>query len=136
MREAHPEYGAEENLQPVVRDKGAVFHHIADRHLHPAVIGHDPEGRERGAERHHRRRKQIEPRWHTSTAKQQDSEKARLKEKGGEGLVGEERPLNRSGHAGEHAQLVPNWNAMTIPETTPSPNATPKTLSQNSNTSR
>src|SRR6516162_10028838 len=32
-------------------------------------------------------------------------------------------------------QLVPNWNAMTIPETTPSPNATPKILSQNSNTS-
>src|SRR6516162_2832822 len=32
-------------------------------------------------------------------------------------------------------QFVPNWNAMTIPETTPSPNATPKILSQNSNTS-
>src|SRR5215471_5290631 len=32
-------------------------------------------------------------------------------------------------------QLVPNWNAMTIPETTPSPNATPKILSQNSNSS-
>jgi len=29
-------------------------------------------------------------------------------------------------------QLVPNWNAMTIPETTPSPNATPKIFSQNS----
>src|SRR5215471_10229391 len=33
-------------------------------------------------------------------------------------------------------QFVPNWNAMTIPETTPSPNATPKILSQNSNTRR
>src|ERR1700746_1899581 len=33
-------------------------------------------------------------------------------------------------------QFVPNWNAMTIPETTPSPNATPKILSQNSNTTR
>src|SRR5215831_8329941 len=33
-------------------------------------------------------------------------------------------------------QFVPNWNAITIPETTPSPNATPKILSQNSNTSR
>ena len=32
-------------------------------------------------------------------------------------------------------QFVPNWNAMTMPETTPSPNATPKILSQNSNTS-
>src|SRR6266851_749698 len=33
-------------------------------------------------------------------------------------------------------QFVPNWNPITIPETTPSPNATPKILSQNSNTSR
>src|SRR6266404_858776 len=33
-------------------------------------------------------------------------------------------------------QFVPNWKPMTIPETTPSPNATPKTLSQNSNTRR
>src|SRR5271155_4425990 len=33
-------------------------------------------------------------------------------------------------------QFVPNWNAITIPETTPSPNAIPKTLSQNSKTCR
>src|ERR1700730_15658405 len=33
-------------------------------------------------------------------------------------------------------QFVPNWKPMTIPETTPSPNATPKILSQNSNTRR
>src|SRR5947209_9526555 len=33
-------------------------------------------------------------------------------------------------------QFVPNWKPMTIPETTPSPNATPKILSQNSKTSR
>src|SRR5215472_1062712 len=33
-------------------------------------------------------------------------------------------------------QLVPNWNAITIPETTPSPNATPNIFSQNSNTNR
>ena len=28
-------------------------------------------------------------------------------------------------------QLVPNWNGMTMPETTPMPNDTAKTLSQN-----
>src|SRR6201990_2209864 len=33
-------------------------------------------------------------------------------------------------------QLVPNWNAITIPDTTPSPNATPNILSQNSNSTR
>ena len=33
-------------------------------------------------------------------------------------------------------QFVPNWNAMTMPETTPSPKATPKILSQNSKTRR
>ena len=33
-------------------------------------------------------------------------------------------------------QFVPNWNAMTIPETTPRPKAIPKILSQNSKTRR
>ena len=33
-------------------------------------------------------------------------------------------------------QFVPNWNPITIPETTPSPNVTPKILSQNSNSTR
>ena len=34
------------------------------------------------------------------------------------------------------SQFVPNWNAITTPDTTPSPNATPKIFSQNSNTTR
>jgi hypothetical protein len=33
-------------------------------------------------------------------------------------------------------QLVPNWNAMTIPDTTPKPNATPNIFSQNSKITR
>ena len=33
-------------------------------------------------------------------------------------------------------QLVPNWNAMTTPETTPSPKATPNIFNQNSKTRR
>ena len=33
-------------------------------------------------------------------------------------------------------QLVPNWNAMTMPETTPIPNETAKILSQRSKTRR
>src|SRR5271166_2145192 len=96
---------AEQDLQPVVRGKGAVFHDIADRYRHPAVVGHDPVGRERGSERHHCRRKQVEPRRDTRAAEQQNSEKARLEEKGGEGLVGEKRALDRSGHASEHAPV-------------------------------
>ena len=34
------------------------------------------------------------------------------------------------------SQFVPNWNAITIPDTTPSPKATPKIFSQNSKTWR
>jgi len=34
------------------------------------------------------------------------------------------------------SQLVPNWKAMTMPETTPMPNVTPKIFSQKSNTTR
>jgi hypothetical protein len=33
-------------------------------------------------------------------------------------------------------QLVPNWKAMTIPDTTPIPNATPNIFSQNSKITR
>ena len=33
-------------------------------------------------------------------------------------------------------QLVPNWNAMTMPVTTPMPKETAKTFSQKSNTRR
>jgi hypothetical protein len=33
-------------------------------------------------------------------------------------------------------QLVPNWKAMTIPDTTPIPNATPNIFSQNSKIKR
>src|SRR6202171_1670022 len=33
-------------------------------------------------------------------------------------------------------QFVPNWNAITIPDTTPSPNATPNIFSQNSKITR
>jgi len=33
-------------------------------------------------------------------------------------------------------QLVPNWNAITIPDTTPNPNATPNIFSQNSKIKR
>ena len=33
-------------------------------------------------------------------------------------------------------QFVPNWNAITMPDTTPNPNATPKILSQNSKITR
>ena len=33
-------------------------------------------------------------------------------------------------------QFVPNWNAITIPDTTPRPKAMPNIFSQNSNTTR
>ena len=33
-------------------------------------------------------------------------------------------------------QFVPNWKAITIPDTTPSPKAMPKIFSQKSNTTR
>src|SRR6516162_5526214 len=128
MREAHPQHRTEQDLEPVVRLEGTVSHHIADRHLHPAVIGHDPERRERGSQRHHSSRKQIEPWRHTRATKQQDPEKARLEEKSGPWIGPDMRAST--------LQFVPNWNAMTIPETTPSPNATPKILSQNSKTRR
>jgi len=69
-------------------------------------------------------------------AKQQDAKEARLERKGGECLIGKERPLGGAGHPRQHAPVRAELNAMTMPETTPSPNATPKILSQNSKIKR
>ena len=98
MGEAHPQHRAEQDLEPVVRNKDAVLHDIADRHLHPAVVGENPERRKRRSERHHRGRKQVEPWGDARAAKQQDSEEAGLEEEGGERLVGEQNSLDRTGH--------------------------------------
>ena len=49
--------------------------------------------------------KQIEPGRDARAAEQQDPEKARLEKKGGEGLVGEQWALDRSGHPRQHAPV-------------------------------
>ena len=85
--------------------KSAILHDVADRHLHPAVVDHDPERRKRRPQRHHRGREQIEPRRHTGPAEKKDAEKTGFQHEGRECLVGEQRPLNRPRHLGQHAPV-------------------------------
>ena len=95
VRKAHPDDRAEDDLAPVGGDESAVLDGVADRRLHPAVVDHDPERGERGAQRDHRGREQIEPRRDSLPAEQKNAKEARLERKGREGLVGEKRPLYR-----------------------------------------
>ena len=53
---SYPDYMTENHRRPVIGNKGAIFHDIADRHLHPAIVDHDPEGGKGRSQSHHRRR--------------------------------------------------------------------------------
>jgi hypothetical protein len=58
-----------------------------------------------GAQRHHGGRKEIEPRRHARAAKQQEFKEARLQREGGEGLVQQQRALNRSRYPRQFAPV-------------------------------
>ena len=92
-------------LPQSVATKSSILERIADRRLHPAVVDHDPESRECGAQRDHRGRKQVEPRRNSLPAEQKNAEEARLERKGREGLVSQKRPLYRPRHARELAPV-------------------------------
>src|SRR3984885_5916015 len=130
MWKAHPGDRAENNLAPIGGDESAVLNGLADRRLHPAVVDHDPEGRKCGAQRDHRGREQVEPGRYSLPAEQKNPEEACLEGKARSGpCIGPDTRENS-------LQFVPSSKAITMPETTPSPKAMPKILSQNSNTVR
>jgi hypothetical protein len=133
VRPAHPHDRAGGDRPPVHRDDPAVDDRVAERHLHPAVIGENPERRERRPERDHAAGEEVEARRHAFAPEQHHAEECRLQYEPGETFVAEQRPLDR---AGLLRQLVPNWNAITMPVTTPMPNETANTLSQKSKTRR
>src|SRR6516162_8319520 len=105
MREANPNDRTKDDRRPVVGRELPVRRRVTDRYLHPAVVDHDPEGGERRAECHHRRREQVEPRWHPRAAKQQDPEEACFEEERGKCLVRQQHTLDWPYLAGKHAPV-------------------------------
>src|ERR1700749_1346416 len=85
------------HIAPVRKDASSMCGNRTHGDLHPTVVDHDPERRERGFPRDHRRGNKIEPRRDTLAAEHQDAEEASLERECGEGFVGEERPLDRQG---------------------------------------
>ena len=73
----------------------------------------------------------MRPGRHQLAPEQQHAEEGRLEEEGGQPLVGEAAATTTLAVASEkRLQLVPNWNGMTMPETTPMPKEIAKILIQ------
>src|SRR5205823_3650269 len=75
------------------------------RNLHPTVVGEDPERREHRPERDHATGEKIEPGRHTVSAEEHDAEERRFQHEGGEGLIAEQRSLDRSGAFRQYAPV-------------------------------
>ena len=78
---------------------------VAQRHLHPTVVGEDPERRQHGSERNHAAGQEIEPWRRAVAAKQHHAEERRLQHERGEAFVAEQRPLDRPGALRQHAPV-------------------------------
>ena len=84
VRPADHHHWPEHDLAPVRGDDPAVDDRVAERHLHPAVVGEDPERREHRPERDHAAGEEIEARRHAVAPEQHDAEEGRLQHEGGE----------------------------------------------------
>jgi hypothetical protein len=73
----------------------------ADRRVHPAVDAEDPECRDGGANRDHAGGEEVELLPHPLQPEQHHAQETRLQEKGGQHLIGHERPDDRPGTVGK-----------------------------------
>ena len=88
------------------------------------------------ADRHQKRGDEVDAASDTLPAEQQDTEEPGFQEERRHHLVTQQRADHAPVLSEKRAQLVPNWYAMTTPETTPMPNVTANTRSQYWKTSR
>ena len=102
VRPADHHHRPKHDLGPVRRNDLAVDDRVAEGHLHPAVVGENPERREHRPERDHAAGEEIEARRHAVAREQHHAEERRLQHEGGESLVAEQRPLDRAGPLRQH----------------------------------
>jgi hypothetical protein len=105
VRPAYHLHRAEDDLHPVGGDDPAVDDFMAQRHLHPAVVGQNPERREHRSQRDHAAGEEIETRRHPLAPEQHDAEESGFEHEGGERLVAEQRALDRAGFRRQHAPV-------------------------------
>ena len=72
----------------------------------------------------------VRPAREALLAEEEEAEEGGLEEEGEDAFHGEGHADDAAGAAGELAQLVPNWNSMGMPVTTPSRKLTAKILAQ------
>ena len=80
----------------------AVRAHLeAGRGLHPAIDRENPEGRDERAERDHTSRREVQLAPHLVDAEQHDAEKTGLEKERRQHFIGQQRPSDVAGNAGE-----------------------------------
>ena len=105
VRPSNPHDGPSCNGPPVSGDNPAVDDRVTERHLHPTVVGEDPERREHGAQRDHATGEKVEPRRHAVATEEHDAEECCFQHEGRESLIAQQRPLDRSGALGHDAPV-------------------------------
>ena len=106
VHEAIGEGRIEDRLEPVGGDELALrVDGIACRRLHPAVDRENPEGGRKRAERDHQGREEMEAGPDPLPTEQDDAEKARLEEEGGQHLVAHQGPEDGTGLVGKDAPV-------------------------------
>ena len=83
----------------------------ADRRLHPAIDGQDPEGGYSGADGDHQRRGEVQLLPYLVHAEQHHTEETRLEEEGGQHLIRHERPGTIREKRPVGAELIGHHNA-------------------------
>ena len=95
----------EDDLEPILRKKPAIDDLVADRGLHPAIGGQDPERRGQRAHGHQHGGDEMHRRRHQLAAEQQHPEKGRFEEERGQALIGQQRRDHVAGGVGEAAPV-------------------------------
>ncbi len=109
---------------------------VADGVLHPGVGGDDEKAGKPRSEKDHERGEPVEAWGEALFAVNEQAEESGFEEEGEDSFHGQGLADDAAGGAGEGAQLVPNWNSMGMPVTTPMAKLMPKILIQKRAASR
>ena len=103
---------------------------MTDGMLHPGVGRDDEIAREPGPEEDHERREPVADSAEPFSPNEKEPQERRLEEEGEHALHRKRLADHAAGSLEKRAQLVPNWNSIGMPVTTPNAKLMPKICAQ------